>query len=168
MRCSQLLIGALLLLAGAAQGQLADANPDWKESEVPAPPSFKTESLLPLEMPRHLSMRFGVDPETLRVTPEGLVRYVLVATSPAGGVNAMYEGIRCQTGEVKTYARFTASGQWNLVQDAQWRALNSGPSSMPALALARQGACEGRAANAASPAVIIRRLKAKPIEGSQL
>lgn len=168
MRFDRLLLAACLGLATLAHGQLADLDPDWKEIEVPPPPAFKTDQLIGLEMPRHLSTQFGVDPQTLRITPDGVVRYVMVATSPGGSTSALYEGIRCLTGEVKTYARVGSSGQWTVVPNATWRALNGGPSSSHALALARQGACDGRTATAASAAAIIRKLKTKPPDGSQL
>ena len=168
MPCNRYFVTALLLVATVARGQLADPDPDWKETEVPSPPAFKTDQLIGVEMPRHLTTRFGIDPQTLRVTADGVVRYVMVASSPSGGVYAMYEGIRCQTGEVKTYARYGASGQWSVASGAEWRALNSGQASAHSLALARQGACEGRAAAATNAAAIVRKLTTKPVEGSQL
>ncbi len=167
MRIERMLVAALLLLLGAAAGaQLADPDPDWKETEVPPPPVFRTDRLIKLEMPRYLSTQFGVDPQTLQITPDGLVRYVIVATSPDGNTQAMYEGLRCLTGEVKTYARFGGSGTWSPVRDPQWRALSSNQASVHALALARQGACDGRAAASVSVATIIRKLKATATEGS--
>lgn len=160
---------ALLLACSAAatQAQLTDIDPDWKETEVPPPPALKTDKLIPLEMPRHLSTRFGVDPDSLRVTPDGIVRYVVVASSPSGNINASYEGIRCQTAEVKVYARHGATGQWTPVSNAQWRPLNNNQPSLHALALARQGACEGRAATAQSTADIVRKLKNPNTDPSQ-
>ena len=159
MRTSRLIALLLLCAVTRSYAQLADIDPDWKETEVPPPPAFSTDRLIPLEMPRHLSTRFGVDPDSLRVTPDGIVRYVMVARSPGGNVNASYEGIRCLTAEVKIYARHNTAGQWNAVSNAQWRPLNGNQPSLHALALARQGACEGRAATAQSSAEIVRRLK---------
>ena len=158
MRIKALPVLVLWLVACHASAQLVDQDPDWKEVEVPAPPAFKTDHLIPLEMPRYVSLKIGVDPETLRITSDGIVRYVVVATSPSGNINASYEGIRCQTGEVKIYARRGATGQWNPVADPQWKPLNGNQPSMHALALARQGACEGRAATSRSPADIIAKL----------
>lgn len=149
----------LALWAGIAAAQLTDLDPDWKEIDVPPPPAFKTSGLVSIEMPRHVSVKFGVDPESLRITDDGIVRYVMVATSPGGNVNAMYEGIRCLTGEVKTYARYGASSRWSPLVDPQWKPLNDNQPSMHALAFARQGACDGRAAAARSPLAIIGRLK---------
>jgi hypothetical protein len=156
---------ALLLFAAAAAGQLIDIDPDWKETEVPPPPAFRTDRLIRLEMPRYLATQFGVDPQTLQVTPDGLVRYVIVARAPGGTSHAMYEGLRCQTGEVKTYARYGSNASWSLVRDPQWRALSSNQASAHSLALARQGACDGRAAAAANAATIIRNLTASEAQG---
>ena len=148
----------LTLLAATASAQLV-ADPDWKETEAPAPPSFNKDQLIPVEMPKYVSLRFGVDPATLSITPDGIVRYVMVASNGSGSLSAMYEGIRCATGEVKTYARYTSSGQWSAVAQPQWRGLNDQLPSRHALALARQGACDGRAASASSVAAIVHALK---------
>ena len=153
----------LTLLAATVSAQLV-ADPDWKETEAPAPPSFNKDQLIPVEMPKYVSLRFGVDPATLAITPDGIVRYVMVASNGSGSLSAMYEGIRCATGEVKTYARYTASGQWSAVAQPQWRGLNDQLPSRHALALARQGACDGRAATASSVAGIVHALKG-PDEG---
>lgn len=154
-----LLLGLACCALGAqAQGQ-AD-NPDWKETEVPAPPRFDAKQLVSVDMPLYVSMKFGIDPATLAVTPDGIVRYVMVAVSPSGSVNAFYEGIRCATGEVKSYARANANGVWTLVNEPTWRGLNDKQPSKHALALARQGACEGNA-TAGSAAEILRKLKGK-------
>lgn len=159
MRSSILTALLLLFAVTGSYAQLTDIDPDWTETEVPPPPAFRTDQLIPLEMPRHLTTRFGVDPDSLRVTPDGIVRYVMVFSSPGGNLNASYEGIRCLTAEVKIYARHGATGQWNTVANAQWRPLNGNQPSLHALALARQGACAGRAATAQSNAEIVRRLK---------
>lgn len=152
-----MLLGLACCALGAqAQGPVDD--PDWKETEVPAPPKFDPTRRVGIEMPPYVSMKFGIDPATLAITPDGIVRYVMVAVSPSGAVNAFYEGIRCATGEVKSYARANASGVWTIVKTPEWRRLNDNQPSKHALELARQGACEGNA-SANSAADILRRLK---------
>jgi hypothetical protein len=158
MKLDKLIWLGLTLVVLSASAQLV-TDPDWKETEVPPPPSFSTDRLIPIEMPKYVSLRLGVDPATFAITPDGIVRYVVVATNASGSVSAMYEGIRCASGEVKTYARYASSGQWSPVSDPQWRALNDNQPSRHALALARQGVCEGRAATANSAAAIVRALK---------
>ncbi|MCM2341137.1 CNP1-like family protein [Rhodoferax sp.] len=152
-----LLLGLACCALGAqAQGPADD--PDWKETEVPAPPKFDAKQRVAIDMPPYVSMKFGIDPATLAITPDGIVRYTMVAVSPSGAVNAFYEGIRCATGEVKSYARANASGVWTLVKDPQWRRLNDKQPSKHALALAQQAACEGNA-SASSAADILKKLK---------
>lgn len=154
-----LLLGLTCCALGAQAQGLVD-NPDWQETEVPAPPKFDPRQLVNIDMPAYVSMKFGVDPATLAVTPDGIVRYVMVAVSPSGSVNAFFEGIRCATGEVKSYARANDAGVWTLVKEPEWRGLNDKQPSKHALALARQGVCEGNTA-AGSATEIVRRLKSR-------
>jgi hypothetical protein len=149
----------LALCALSLQAQGLPDDPDWKETEVPAPPAFSTVHLIAVEMPSYVSLKFGVDPATLTITPDGIVRYVMVAVSASGSVNAMFEGIRCSKGEVKTYARTTSNGAWSVIKEPTWRDLSDNLPSKHAIAFARQGACDGRAAAASSVADIIRQLK---------
>lgn len=158
MQLKRLLGFGLAFMTFAASAQLMDADPDWKEVEAPPPPSFSKDRLIPIDMPPYVSLRFGVDPASLSITDDGVVRYVMVATSSSGSINAMYEGIRCATGEVKTYARYNSAGQWAAVQEPQWRSLFDNMPSKHALALARQGACEGRT-TARSVTAIVNALK---------
>jgi len=151
-------LGLTWLAFGAAAQVLAD-DPDWKESEAPPPPAFNSKQLIAIDMPRYVTLKFGVDPTTLTITPDGIVRYVMVATNASGSVNAMYEGIRCASGEVKTYARYSPSGHWSAVKNPQWQGLNDNLPSRHALALARQGACQGHSTPGNSVAEIVKALK---------
>ena len=162
---------ATLALGVSSQvmGQVFVEDPDWKEIDVPTPPSFNKDKLIPVTMPPDVTLRFGVDPATLTMTDDGVIRYVMVAQSPggSGSFSAMYEGIRCASGEFKTYARFNASGQWASVSNPQWRPLNDNNTSKHALALARQGACDGRSARARSVQSIVSALKNPPTTTGQ-
>ncbi len=157
---AQALLGILALtLATSLQAQLAPEDPDWKESEAPTPPAFSVDKLLPLAMPPYVSLTFGIDPATLTIAADGIVRYVVVARNAGGSINAMYEGIRCSTGEVKTYARAGNSGVWSVVTEPQWRGLTDNLPSKHAWVFARQAACDGRAAAASTTADIVKALK---------
>ncbi len=148
------------LLAGAgAFAQMIPPDPDWKELDLPPPASFNKDALVALDMPPYVSLKFGIDPASLAVSADGIVRYVVVATSSSGSVNALYEGLRCGHGEFKTYARWSSTGKWILAKDPQWRALNDNNTSHHALAFARQGACDGRGTAASSAQAILRQMK---------
>jgi hypothetical protein len=150
---------AALLLAGASHAQLAPDDPDRVESEAPPPPAFSTDGLLPLAMPPYVSVQFGIAPATLSISEDSIVRYVVVARNSTGSINAMFEGIRCATGEFKTYARASGKADWTLVNEPQWRSLTDNQPSKHAWVFARQAACDGRATAANSTAAIIKALK---------
>ncbi len=156
-----------LFLTNGAIAQLTDLDVDWKELQVPPPATFRTDKLVPIEMPRYVSVKVGLDPDSLTISPDGIVRYVAVAQSDSGNINAVFEGIWCRAGEVKTYARAGNDRKWNAVPNPQWRKLGDSQPSMHALALARQGVCDGRSASAHSPQAIILKLKQPAADGSQ-
>lgn len=145
MRPDRMAVLALLVTVGAAQAQLTPTDPDWREIEAPPAPAFTVEGLIPLAAPRS-ELRFGVAPASITIGNDGVVRYVVVASSPSGAVNAMYEGIRCKTGEYKTYARHNPGSGWVIARDPQWMSLQAAPMPRHALAIARNGACVGHGA----------------------
>jgi hypothetical protein len=130
-------------MAGGAFAQLFP-NVDWQESPTPPPPTFDATRLVEIGMPRYMTLRFGVDPATIVVTGDGVVRYVVVAHHPtSGAVNAFYEGVRCATEQMKSYAR-SAGGSWEVSPDPQWRSFRTMNSSYTK-ALAQQALCQGGA-----------------------
>jgi hypothetical protein len=147
-------LGLLLVTLSSAAQVFSDTDPDWKEGDVPPPPAFRQNRLIPIDMPRYFSLRFGVDPQTLSITPDGIVRYVMVAANKSGAMNAMFEGVRCSTGQVKTYAHASSNGQWSIIQNPQWESLFGDHSSKHALAFAHQGACEGRTTRSSTDAIV--------------
>lgn len=156
MRRTSLWALALAMAAGAVQAQLTPPDPDWKEVEAPAPRPLRIERLTRIELPES-TLRFGVDPDSVVLTSDGIVRYVVAATSSTGAVNGFYEGIRCSTAEVKVYARHNPDSGWVPVKDSQWRSLHESRPSRHSLVIARTGACAGGAPHQ-SAAQIVRNL----------
>ena len=159
-----LLAGLMTLLAGVAQAQLFGAA-DWQEGPVPAPPAFNLDRLLRFEVDSRSSLVYAIDPQTLSVSEaDRVVRYVVVATSSSGVRNIFFEGIRCPTAQVKTYARY-ADGRWIVAADPPWQDM-AGRPSRHAFALARQGACN----NAGSPVTaqeVVRSLRASSTDAAR-
>lgn len=145
---------ALLLAAPAAFAQLAaPLDPDWKELEAPPPAALHTDKLIEVDVPRS-ALRFGVDPASVTVGTDGIVRYVVVATSSSGAVNAMYEGLRCNTGEVKVYARHNPDSGWKPVGNAEWKPLHGTRGHEHSLLIARSGACAGNSPNGTAQQIV--------------
>jgi hypothetical protein len=159
-KSATIVAGVLLLgLSTSVWSQFAADEPEWKEADVPPPPAFDAGKLIGLDVSPNSSLVYGVDPGSISISQsDGVVRYVMVATSASGARNVMYEGIRCSTGEFKTYARYSADGKWSMVSDPQWRSMFGNMPSKHPLRLAKAGACDN-AAPASSVKEMVSRLK---------
>lgn len=92
----------------------------WQESEVsmPAPPA--RERLQAFYVSATTENRFMLDPETISVGNDGVVRYVLIVESASGARNVSYEGIRCESAERRLYAFGRADGSWSPARGKLW------------------------------------------------
>jgi hypothetical protein len=144
----------LALASGIAAAQLVPDDPDWKEIEAPRPPALRTTGLVGLDVPGS-SLRFGVDPDSVTLGADGVVRYVLVGQNVDGVVNGMYEGIRCSSADVKVYARHDPDKGWVPMRDSEWTALRQGRHASTSLQVARQGACAGNAPNGSPRQIVL-------------
>jgi hypothetical protein len=88
-------------------------------------PTFPTPSnLVAFDPGRPTTMKFYVDSASVSVLADGIVRYTTVVKGE-GSENVSYEGIRCDTREVKVYAYGRADGTWSPARDPQWKKLRS-------------------------------------------
>lgn len=136
---------ALLLslsLPAWSQTYGGDALLDWKEGAAPPPPAFNVNKLLTFDVLKASTLVYGVDPATISIGEDEIVRYVIVATSPTGVRNVFYEGIRCATGEYKTYARQTNEGEWSKVTNPEWRTVFQNAGARHVLQFAKTAACD--------------------------
>lgn len=151
--------GLLCCFSSMVWAQSVPDEPEWKEASVPPPPAFNMEKLVTFEVSPNSSLVFGVDPASISISQsDGVVRYVMVAANASGARNVMYEGIRCETGEFKTYGRYSSEGRWSMVDNAQWRTLFGNMPSKHALRFAQAGGCDNTGLPA-SVKVLVSRLK---------
>ena len=155
-----LLLAVLALNAvNTATAQLFTDPADWKESDVPPPPAYDMSKLLTFEVTRSSPLVYGVDPASFSISKtDGIVRYVVVATSPSGAKNVIYEGLRCSTGEVKTYARARPDGSWAPATNSEWKSVYDISLPRHSLRFARAGACDA-AAPVSSITELVKKLK---------
>ncbi len=122
-------LAVALALALAACGTPEERS-DWErehearlaaEPATVLPPYPGPERLLEFEVAAASAFRFFVDGASLSLGPDKVVRYVLVARSAAGAETVTYEGMRCQSGEVRIYAVGRA-GAW-AGRPGPWRAI---------------------------------------------
>ena len=157
-----LLLG--LFAVNLANAQLLTDPADWKESDVPPPPAYDMSKLLTFEVTRASPLVYGVDPASFSISKaDGIVRYVVVATTAAGAKNVMYEGLRCSTGEVRTYARAKPDGSWVPVANSEWKSAYDISVPRHSLRFAKVAACQ-QAAPVSSVRELIRKLKNPSVE----
>ena len=147
-RCLAIAGASLTLLAWSPGAQAQLQNPDaepWQEAQSTPPAVFSTDQLQAFEVSKDAALSYGIDPESLIVGEDSVVRFVMVARSSSGALNVLYQGIRCATAETKTYARLSDKGSWNTSPNAAWQELSFRGPTRPAMMLARQGVCDGKA-----------------------
>jgi len=108
---------------------------------LPAYP--KRENLIEFVVSAASSFRFFVDQASLAVGKDGVIRYTLVARSPAGVENVSYEGIRCKSGTYKVYALGREDGKW-IERGSDWRPIEPKGAHGWHLVLRREYFCPQR------------------------
>ncbi|MBL0919382.1 MAG: CNP1-like family protein, partial [Hydrogenophaga sp.] len=154
---------AMALMAAPVHAQVMHPHmPDpepWKEAEVPAPSQWSVERAVEFQLGAQGSLRYAIDPQTVSIGEDGVVRYVFIAHSSSGAVNAFFEGMRCQTAEVKVYARWDPdTRQWRTSGSEPWQALDVRGATRRAMQMARAGVCDGKSPNR-SPSQIVSALR---------
>ena len=69
------------------------------------------------------SLDMFIDERSLSIGEDGVVRYVLVLRTQSGTENVFFEGIRCATHELRSYAYGTSRSAWQPV-DTVWTPLS--------------------------------------------
>lgn len=131
----------------------------WKEVEVPAPAHWSVERAVEFQLGAQGTLRYAIDPQTVSIGEDGVARYVFIARSTSGAVNAFFEGVRCQTAEVKVYARWDPDARrWRDSGGEPWQALDVRGATRRAMQMARGGVCDGKSPNR-SPSQIVNALR---------
>jgi len=112
-----------------------DAVPDveeyeWAEERVELPAYPDKEKMVKIDFDRSgQRFEFFIDPQTLTVGDDGVVRYVLMLRSPSGSENIMFEGIRCNKRDYKTFAYGTAKETFRPLTRPAWKEITKTSNS---------------------------------------
>lgn len=93
------------------------------EPEVKLPSYPKEQVLMRFDVYPRTSFEYFVDPGSISLPGEGIVRFTVVAKTGAAE-NVSYEGFRCITREHKVYARANRDGAWRMVKGAGWEPIS--------------------------------------------
>lgn len=91
------------------------------EQDLEFPPAPMDADLRQVTLRNLTDNKVELDSKALAVTPDAIVRYTLVVTSPQGARNVSYEGIRCDPAEWKTFALGRSDGTWATPSQAEWQ-----------------------------------------------
>lgn len=116
-------------------------EPKWVEEEVVLPTFPQDDNLREFYVSAMTSHRFFIDATTLSVGKDGVVRYVLVVRTSGGATNITFEGIRCESREVRIYASGRQDGQWMKARLSEWRPIENKPANRQHAALSRDLFC---------------------------
>lgn len=159
-------LGAVLALLAALQpltfalaaGEVDESAP-WVEVEPELPAFPKAEGLIELYVTAASTNRFYVDPDSVSVGKDGVVRYVAIAKSPSGATSTNFEGLRCDVRERRLYAFGRADDTWSRAKSPTWTRISNAGANRYAWALMREYFCPGGVAirNAAEGVNALRR-----------
>jgi hypothetical protein len=106
---------------------------------------------------------FAIDARSLTVGADGVIRFTLVATSPAGAKNISYEGIRCASFEKKLYAIGHSEGRWSRSRRDQWEPIVRNAANRQHATLAQDYFCENKSVAGNAETMLARIREDRPI-----
>ena len=98
----------------------APPGSEWKELDVTLPAYPRKDALLAVDIGRFdYPFTVFVDPDSLSIGKDRVVRYTVVLQSPSSAENVSYEGIMCGQRKVKRYA-YGSNGQFRPMPGSDW------------------------------------------------
>lgn len=92
----------------------------WVEEKYTLPAAPDMDKLIPFEVNVSNANRFLVDPASVSVGKDGVVRFTVVIESSGGARTINYEGLRCKTRERRLYAFGQPDGSWIESKGSSW------------------------------------------------
>lgn len=103
-----------------------DADRKWQEQDLVLPSYPAGRELLEVKLGlRNFPFAIFIDPQSLTVDGDQVIRYTAVLRSRTGAENVLYEGIRCSQRMTRRYA-YGGAGAFHLAQNSKWRFIQSG------------------------------------------
>lgn len=103
-----------------------DGDRKWQEQDFELPSYPAGRELIQVELDlRNFPFALFIDPQSLSVDGDQVIRYTAVLRSGTGAENILYEGIRCSRRMTRPYA-YGSAGAFRLAQNSKWRFIQSG------------------------------------------
>lgn len=105
----------------ANEGRILRSEADAAGIQPPAFP--RGPGLIRFDVPSTSGFSFFIDPRSVSLGSDRIVRYAVVARSPSGADNVTYEGISCAASEFAVYAIGLSDGGWRTLAP-EWKAID--------------------------------------------
>ena len=116
--CALALVSPSLVLAADFEEEPGEVA--WKEVEAPLPPFPEEADWIPFKVGAVHDTKFYVDGKSVSMGGDDVIRYSLVVVGSGGARNVSFEGMRCGTGERRSYAFGHADRTWSKARSSQW------------------------------------------------
>ncbi|EIJ45087.1 hypothetical protein GWL_45270 [Herbaspirillum sp. GW103] len=143
LACSLLAVCASTL-AQSFDEEFDDEEKPWQEIAVHLPPTPQAKNLAEFYLSPQATMKAYVDLNSVSIGTDKVVRYTVVTKTEGGAVNVIYEGMRCETWEKKTYAFGHPDGTWSRSRRDKWQPIRDIGVNRIDGALFRDYFCEGK------------------------
>jgi hypothetical protein len=107
------------------EDEFEEEKKPWDELQAQLPAYPNLAEALAFEVPPLRPAQFFIDPKSISIGADGVVRYSLIIKSGSGSLQVSYEGIRCETREKKLYAFGRKQGDWSRNRFAKWEEIPS-------------------------------------------
>lgn len=95
----------------------------WVEQLTQLPAYPEEKNLMNFDAGAATNNRYMIDPNSIKIGQDGVIRFSLVIKSSEGAQNVSYEGIRCATNERKLYALGRNDRTWAKPRVSEWEKL---------------------------------------------
>lgn len=93
---------------------------EWKEMGI-TPPAYPAPAGLIKFPTSWTTSEVLLDGATLTIGSDNVVRYTLVIKTAGGAENVTYEGLRCETGQLRVYAFGRRDRTWTPARVSDWK-----------------------------------------------
>ena len=99
---------------------------EWKESDIKIPTAAKDSDFKLLAVTEaDARYQYYLAGNSINLGSDGVMRYTVAVVSSNGVRNVFYEGLRCETDEVKTYAYGSKRGTFRRAVKSPWRPVSN-------------------------------------------
>jgi hypothetical protein len=119
-----------------------DQGKEWKEGPATLPAFPQDRDLIAVPLPPRDTLKLYIDTKSVSRGADGIARFTLVVETVTGARNVFYDGIRCETGEYKTYGLGTAESTLTAVKQPAWQKIPYFETNAYRLALYKFYVCD--------------------------